>query len=413
MSAIFFFENFKGFANAQIELEKPLTVLIGPNGSGKSNLIEGIELLSFIAQGKDLIKVTDIGRGGDLEIRGGLRGCARHGENGFGLGVTVFSNFIYKIFLIANQNSPIVEQSMFINQTEIFNNRAKTEKPENPYWADMTFYMKPDKQFRGIYNCKTFIDNFKTNPEYISIIKSFVKFIDFLFVLDPDPKRIRAYEPIGNAILSQDGANLSAVLYDLSQGDAAKQESLNRLLRWIQQLPEEPYEKIDFVTTPLDDVIFGLRKQTDGKLVDARLLSDGTLRTLAILTALETAREGSRIIIEEFDNGLHPSRVAVLTRAISDCCKRRDLNVLVTTHNPAALNALDEEQLDGVVLCHWKSRDQGFELVRLYDLPRYDEFLESGRLGDLVTRQVVEKYLSPQFEENRQEKAMQWLESLP
>ena len=45
-----------------------------------------------------------------------------------------------------------------------------------------------------------------------------------------------------------------------------------------------------------------------GVLVDARLLSDGTLRMLAVVTALETVPTGSRIIIEEFDNGLHPSR---------------------------------------------------------------------------------------------------------
>lgn len=43
-----YFNNFKGFAQAELDLSQPLTILIGPNGSGKSNVIEAVELLSFI-----------------------------------------------------------------------------------------------------------------------------------------------------------------------------------------------------------------------------------------------------------------------------------------------------------------------------------------------------------------------------
>ncbi len=131
------------------------------------------------------------------------------------------------------------------------------------------------------------------------------------------------------------------------------------------------------------------------------------------MTALETAPKGSRIVIEEFDNGLHPSRMHILTEAIADCCKRRNLNVLVTTHNPAALDALSEGQLDGVVLCAWDPKQKATDLVRLKDLPRSDQLLESGRLGDLVTRRVIERYLAPDFEERFQERAEKWLASLP
>ena len=145
-------------------------------------------------------------------------------------------------------------------------------------------------------------------------------------------------------------------------------------------------------------MIFGLRERT-GFTVDARALSDGTLRTLAILTALETVQEGSRVIVEEFDNGLHPSRVGVLTEAISDATKRRNLDVLVTTHNPATMNNLTDEQMKGVVLCTWSQTKEAADLVELTDLPRFDELLERGQLGDLVSRRVVEQYLAPEFED--------------
>jgi len=128
-----------------------------------------------------------------------------------------------------------------------------------------------------------------------------------------------------------------------------------------------------------------------------------------VLTALETVKAGSRIIIEEFDNGLHPSRVKILVQAMEDCCARRKLNLLVTTHNPATLNALSIKQLDGVVLCHWNAATHASDLLRLSELPHHDELLSRGQLGDLVTRQVIDSYLAPNFEQDRKEKALAWL----
>ena len=86
---------------------------------------------------------------------------------------------------------------------------------------------------------------------------------------------------------------------------------------------------------------------------------------------------------------------------------------MVTTHNPVALDGLSENQLNGVVLCCWDAQQKSAKLIRLKDLPRSDQLLESGRLGDLVTRRVIERYLAPDFEERFQERAEKWLASLP
>ena len=45
---------FKGFKQARIDLLRPFTLLIGPNGAGKTNVIEAIELLSFVVRGQPL-----------------------------------------------------------------------------------------------------------------------------------------------------------------------------------------------------------------------------------------------------------------------------------------------------------------------------------------------------------------------
>ena len=72
-------KNFKNFEDASVNLFEPLTMLLGRNGSGKTNLIEGVELMAALARGMPTNDVTDIGRGGALEVRGGLPSCGRFG----------------------------------------------------------------------------------------------------------------------------------------------------------------------------------------------------------------------------------------------------------------------------------------------------------------------------------------------
>ena len=155
------------------------------------------------------------------------------------------------------------------------------------------------------------------------------------------------------------------------------------------------------------------KKARDGKLVDARILSDGTLRMLAIVTALETVPRFSRIIIEEFDNGLHPSRAKLLVEALSKTARRRELNVLVTTHNPAFMDAFQESQLKSVLVCHSGDATGASNVTSLSDIDIEGTVSVSGGLGDFVTRGALERYLERDFKKNRAKKTHAWLESLP
>jgi hypothetical protein len=232
------------------------------------------------------------------------------------------------------------------------------------------------------------------------------------FVFDPHPRAMRDYARMGQANLARDGSNLSSVLYSLHKGDDAAKARLTTIQQRISQFPEEPFAGFDFVTTSLNDVILAL-KSTDGSSVDARRLSDGTLRALAILTALETVPELSRIVIEELDNGIHPSRVETLVDALWESAKRRNLNVLATTHNPATLDCLDEEQLRSVVIAHVDSRTNVSRLTPLSELPRSEVLMEPGQLGGLVTKRTIERFLDSGFEEAHKQRMKSWLESLP
>jgi len=424
------FLDFKSFEDASIDLlDKRFTVLIGKNGSGKSNAIEGVELLAQIAHGRPLHEITDIGRGTNgFQVRGGLPACPRTGKSTFGLefsfNVTIPNKWTrplrYQVFVEPLPEPHIREERLQLGTWNYFDAPFQDQGtsrgllsasygiPSKPY---VTQLLPADRSVLSRYEALT--GSPPELKEAMATVEAIRRHLRSSFVFDPQPKLMRAYERIGNRVLSRDGANLSAVLYALHQGAEEERQVLARILNRVQQLPEEPFQAFDFVATPLNDVIFGIRETKDGPLVDARLLSDGTLRCLAVLTALETTSENSRVIIEEFDNGLHPSRVNVLTQAIAEICERRKLNVLCTTHNPATLDGLTREQLAGVVLCFWDKARKSSRLIPLLELPQADVLLERGQLGDLVTRRVLEQHLVPGFEESQKSKAQEWLDSLP
>ena len=421
--------NYKGFADAQIDLLRPFSLLIGPNGSGKSNVIEAIELLSFVARGQPLYEIGDIGRGSSgLEVRGGLQACGREGRErfqlGFSAGVTFEGQrrpFSYDVEICAQPYPQIIDERLKVGDRTLYKTLPK--QPDSTS-RDLTVQYdnlsrggkKPQVQVSSDRSMLSQYREFATSKnisykKYLRLVRSAMLHLQASFVFDPDPKLMHSYERVGDTILKRNGSNLSAVLYGLSTGDDDQRAILQRLLEKIRQLPDEPYEEFDFTLTSLGDVIFGFQ-ESSGYKINARVLSDGTLRTLAILTAFETVSESSRIVVEEFDNGLHPSRVGVLTEAIAEVAKNRRLQVLVTTHNPATMNFLTQKQLDGVVVCTWDDENRSASLVRLNELPRYDEFLERGRLGDLVTRRVIDQYLAPEFEEQQKKKVLAWLEDL-
>ena len=419
--------NYKGFADAQINLLNPFSLLIGPNGSGKSNVIEAIELLSFVARGQPLYEIGDIGKGSSgLEVRGGLQACGREGKDRFQLGFSANAKFKgrrplfrYDVEICTRPYPQIIDERLKVGKRTLYETLPKqpdSTSRDLTVQYDGNLTIKPSAQVSSDRSVLSQYREFAASnnlsyKDWLQAVQAVMLHLQASFVFDPDPKLMRNYERVGDTILKRNGSNLSAVLYGLSTGDEDQRATLQRLLEKIRQLPDEPYQKLGFTLTELKDVIFGFQ-ESSGYKVDARVLSDGTLRTLAILTAFETVSEGSRIVVEEFDNGLHPSRVGVLTEAIAEVAKNRHLQVLVTTHNPATMNFLTREQLEGVVLCTWDDDNESTSLVRLNELPRYDEFLERGRLGDLVTRRVIEQYLAPESEEQRKKKVLAWLEDL-
>ncbi|MBM4396471.1 MAG: ATP-binding protein [Deltaproteobacteria bacterium] len=418
--------DFKSFRDSGVDLFRHFGLLIGKNGSGKSNAIEGIELLAELAQGRPLYEISDVRRGnGSFQVRGGLPACSRHGTTAFSLGLAGTIGFMgrpesfsYEMTIETRAQPRFALESLDVGRRTLFSAAAALGRPD---MLDVRFDNfaqggnKPHESLAADRSVLSRYDQFTLERPKLRHASRAVRMIrEYLrasFVFDPQPKLMRAYERIGNRVLTRDGSNLSAVLYALRTGTEQEQATLSRIVERVRQVPEEPFEDVDFVTTVLNDVMLSFT--AGGQGTDARLLSDGTLRCLAVLTAVETVAQRSRVILEEFDNGLHSSRVGGLAAAISETAERRHLSVLCTTHNPATLNALTREQLEGVVLCIHESEHRASRMVRLLDLPRSDVLLERGALGDLVSRRALEEHLMRDYEASQKQRLHEWLESLP
>jgi hypothetical protein len=265
----------------------------------------------------------------------------------------------------------------------------------------------------------------------LNVVNAIRSHLKHSYVFDPHPKRMRDYENMGQTQLFRDGANLASVLYSLkllAETDvpaedlkknrmvaAVRQQnakaSFDLILQRIRQLPEDSFTDFVFEKTSLGEVGLGFR-YSDQSVLSSRQMSDGTLRALAILTALETVPSGSRLVVEEIDNGIHPARVKVLMDAVWETAERRKLNVLATTHNPATLDQLSDEQIKSVVLCFHDPAVGASRLLPIPDLPASESMLEQGRLGELMTQQVLEKHVQPGFAEKRAERGLQWLQKI-
>jgi predicted ATPase len=85
MLTAFTLENFKSYRKATLPLA-PLTVLIGANASGKSNAIEGLQMLSWLAQGQRFSSIRYSVQESERFIRGLVQDLAYRGIEHFRIG---------------------------------------------------------------------------------------------------------------------------------------------------------------------------------------------------------------------------------------------------------------------------------------------------------------------------------------
>ncbi|MEM9596365.1 MAG: AAA family ATPase [Acidobacteriota bacterium] len=420
-------KGFKSYRDASLSLA-PLTLLIGANASGKSNAIEAIRFLSWLASGRRLDDIMGDVQGGDQLIRGTVATLAAPGKGTFGLGLRTeertWNRFSIRIS-VSDDGLRIVDERIDDPQEAV--PLYSVDAPADVYGHDIKVQynnfarggVKPkiactDQQavFTQLATPARFgKGHTRAQKEIPATVEQLRRDLERILFLDPSPRRMRQYSFKSERRLKGDGANLSSVLFDLCRGQDRKAE----ILEFIRDLPEQEIRDIDFIETARAEVMVQLEESFGGsaRTWDAPNLSDGTLRVLAVAAALLSSEQGSLVIIEELDNGVHPSRADALLRNISRVAEQRRLRVLLTTHNPALLDAVPDEAIPDVVHCFRDPETGASQLARLEELPDYARLLALGPLGRSMAAGRIEDYLKDrQTEKDRRNQALEWLRGL-
>ena len=420
-------EDFRSYRAASLPLA-PLTVLIGANASGKSNAIEALRLLSWIGGGNRLGTVRQALMGQDPTIRGDVSDLAYRGSRAFTLSCTTTDpeGTRYAISLAVGDDDElrIVDERMsgglaslaplfevvtpsdgVLAMSVAYDNFARGGRKPRVLCSDQSAVLcqlMSSARFAGGHTKAQ-----QVIPERTSRLH---RQLSAITLLDPRPSLMRGYSRRGQRRLTDGGENLSAVLHTLCETDGVR----NQVLDFVRALPEQNIQEIDFIETPRAEVMVRLAETFGRSTVsyDASLLSDGTLRVLAIAAAVLSA-PGGLVVIEEIDNGVHPSRAGRLLDHISCIAKERDLRVLISSHNPALLDALPDDAVPHVVFCYRDPDDGSSRLIRLNDVPDYPELIAQGPVGHLMTRGILDRFVKEHpGPEQRKERAQAWLNAL-
>lgn len=402
----------------------PLTVLIGANASGKSNLIEGLRLLSTIASGARLDAIR-LGQDG-ASIRGNLSGLGFGGRRDFSFHCrTDFEDYDhYKVTLVLREGERLhvqderIEGASKVPLFEVvssaigvtsdievaYDNFARGgKKPQVRCTDQMSVLAQLQSPARFPATHK------KAQTTVFEFTRRYQKLLQNITFLDPRPQEMRGYSFRNEDSLSEYGNNLSGVLYNLCRTE----EMHARVLEFVRDLPEQNIEDILFIETPRGEVMVALKETFGGSTTkyDASQLSDGTLRILAVASAVLSAPESGMVVVEEIDNGVHPSRVEQLLERIALVAKDRRLQILITTHNPALLDALPRAAIPQVVFCYRDEKVGSSHLIRLEDVPDFPKLVIQGPLGRLLTTRVLDTFVKhrPSTDEQKQ-RALAWVE---
>ena len=248
-------------------------------------------------------------------------------------------------------------------------------------------------------NADVLIQQFKPYSSLLKSSSELVQAVKNIFVMNPLPSKMRSYSPLSNELLN-DASNIAGVLAALPNQKKAEIEAT--LVEYVAHLPERDIQRVWAETVGRlnsDAMLYCEEAWVTGEepmLIDARGMSDGTLRFLAILTALLTRPEGSQLVVEDVDDGLHPSRIQLLLKMLREIGAKRNIDILITTHNPALLNALDPEMIPFITVAYRDSQTGESKLALLEELESLPQVLALGPLGNAATKGVIEKNLAAQ-----------------
>lgn len=378
---------FKSFHDFEMEFT-PFTVLAGVNASGKSNLFDALMLLSRMSE----VKLKDAfreqrGEFTELFTKYDEDHYARQME--FVVDMLVnreitdswgakdelkYTRFRYHLIIERVMNEFGIEDLIVVYE-HLENYKHKEDpwislipKERIEYWRPKVAtgkrgipYIYTEEQ-NGIPTVFVPQDGTTGNKRMFpltnasqTVLSSFNS-VDFRHILavkeemrnwrflqfNPEDLRQPTSKHTGEDIVSSTGKNLAAALFRIKQNDEYILKEISRKLNAF--LPD--FIAVDVLDDRENKQYVIQLKSADGKSFSSRVLSEGTLRLLALCILEFDDKHTGLLCFEEPENGIHPFRVKAMGQllkelttdfAIPDLPLRQ---VIVNTHSPVLVNEI-------------------------------------------------------------------------
>ncbi len=174
-----------------------------------------------------------------------------------------------------------------------------------------------------------------------------------------------------------DGSNLPLALRELQKDPARYQQWLAHVQTALPEI-----QAIEVQERQEDRHLYLEVVYQTGTRVPSWLVSDGTLRLLALTLIAYLPSEGSIYLIEEPENGLHPRAVEAVYQSLSSVY---DNQVLVASHSPIFLSLAKLEQ----ILCFGKTPTGATDIIAGTEHPKLRDWRGEVNLSVLFASGVL------------------------
>ena len=323
-------QGFRSLKNIDLEPGR-ITVLVGANGSGKSNLLSVLRMVP-------LMRTQSLRR--FVGESGGASALLHYGSSS-----TQKIEIRIEFTENAGSYAYLAKLAYTAGDTLHFDEEGVEGRPSDDH--------EPQAESLGAGHTESRLDEAarKLASTDLKIVRTWLSGMSFFHFHDTSltsPLRQNARQS-EDQYLRSDGSNLAADLFRLANSDApdgsAAWERIGMLVRrvapYIKRLAPEPVDP----SNP-ERSAFRLRwiDEKDHRF-DVSDLSDGTLRALALITALSqpASRLPRFLSIDEPELGLHPAAIGLfvdLVRSVSTRCQ-----VLLATQSSALLDHFKPDEV--------------------------------------------------------------------
>ena len=342
--------NFKSLRDVTVELPR-LTVFFGPNGSGKSNLLDAIQALSWIGNARTLSDAL----GGPFPVRGysfeafsfgagGVQELFRKGSESFSLEADLdndISRYRYRVEpKIDFRSGHLGIADEYLVQLGA-NGKPKGTAAIERVAAKLHIRRKgkpahPRQEEIGLNHSVLSDRSLASSSGYPWLEQARTELADWrTYYLEPRMAMRAEISPADVYDVGIHGDDLAPFLYKL-QADYPKHfEAVSRALRSIVPSVEGLAVELDERRGTLNLLV-----RQSGVEYSSRVLSEGTLRVLALCAITVNPWAGSLVALEEPENGVHPRRLELIAQLLVSLADQAGHQVIVTTHSPLFVDAV-------------------------------------------------------------------------